>query len=346
MVPVSGFKVGNMFSSAAETAGSCASHGRRQIFGNSAGSCGTARGTASFRSLVFAIILALCSLAASVTVSYADACSAIASQLRSGGGGNGAQVVALRRQLVALQGLERQRRCSGGGSGGFFDACGDIANRKASVQRQISEASGVPDASRLRARYASLGCEDAARRARTATVKQEQARPGGSYVASGAVLFCVRKSDGYYFPAPKSQFARQDDLKDTVDQCRYICDDAAVDVYSLGDLSLETEEMVSLEERKPYKELPTAFRYREDANFKACDLKRYYDRVAELRARTVTPTNMKNAIIPLPPSRPDIEERTAAIGAEAQGEAQSASVEKLDEARQVRIVGPAFFPED
>lgn len=327
-----------------------ASGARGQTIGSGAVSCGTMRAAASIRSLFFVTVLALTSLAAGVTVSYADACSAIASQLRnSGTGGNSPQVAALRRQLVALQGLERQRRCSGGGSGGFFDACGDIASRQATVQRQIAEASRAPGTGGLRARYVSLGCdrEDASRRARTAAAKQqEQARPSGTYVASGAVLFCVRQSDGYYFPAPKSQFAKQDDVEDTVDQCRYICDDAAVDVYSLNDLSLETEEMVSVEERKPYKELPTAFRYREDANFRACDLKRYYDRVAELRARTVTPTNMKNAIIPLPASRPDIAERTSAIGEEAQGEAQSASVEKLDTARQVRIVGPAFFPEE
>ena len=311
----------------------------------------TVPGRPSIRLLFFVALLVLSSLAASVTVSYADACSAIASQLRRGSGGNSAQAAMLRRQLVALQGLERQRRCSGG-SGGFFDACGDIANRKASVQRQIAQASGAPDTSRLRARYVSLGCDDASsRRARSASKQEQsrqeqQARPSGAYAASGAVLFCVRQSDGYFFPAPKSQFAKQDDMEDTIDQCRYICDDAAVDVYALNDLSLETEEMVSVEGRKPYKELPTAFRYREDANFQACDLKRYYDRVAELRARTVTPTNMKNAIIPLPASRPDVDQLTSAVNEEAPGEAQSASVEKLDAARQVRIVGPAFFPEE
>ncbi len=343
-----------MFSLAAETtAGMRVTKACVQATGKNNSSGGTMRDKASVHSLLVVIALALASLAASVTVSYADACSAIASQLRrsGGGGGNSAQAAMLRRQLVALQSLERQRGCRGG-SGGFFDACGDIASRKANVQRQLAEASGRPDTSRLRARYVSLGCEDdsSSRRAPAATASREerpkQVRPSGSYVASGAILFCVRQSDGYYFPAPKSQFAKQDDVKDTLDQCRYICDDAAVDVYSLSDLGLETEEMVSVEERKPYKELPTAFRYREDANFKACDLKRYYDRVAELRARTVTPSNMKNAIIPLPASRPDIAERTGAIGNEAHGEAQSASVEKLDANKPVRIVGPAFFPEE
>ncbi|MDX8523256.1 DUF2865 domain-containing protein [Mesorhizobium sp. MSK_1335] len=79
-----------------------------------------------------------------------------------------------------------------------------------------------------------------------------------------------------------------------------MCDDSGVDLYSLSDPSLETDQMVAVETRKPYTELPTAFRYRDAAEFKACDLKRYSQRVAELRARTVTPGNMENAIIPLP----------------------------------------------
>ncbi|MES0073516.1 DUF2865 domain-containing protein [Mesorhizobium sp. M0058] len=54
---------------------------------------------------------------------------------------------------------------------------------------------------------------------------------------------------------------------------------------STWDPSLETEEMVALDTRTSYKDLPTAFKYRNDANFRACDLKRYHQRVAELRAR-------------------------------------------------------------
>ncbi|MES0118622.1 DUF2865 domain-containing protein [Mesorhizobium sp. C277A] len=40
----------------------------------------------------------------------------------------------------------------------------------------------------------------------------------------------------------------------------------------LSDPSLETEEMVALDTRTSYKDLPTAFKYRDDANFRACDL--------------------------------------------------------------------------
>ncbi|WP_292615133.1 DUF2865 domain-containing protein [Mesorhizobium sp.] len=168
------------------------------------------------------------------------------------------------------------------------------------------------------------------------------------------MLFCVRLSDGYFFPAPKSQFAKKDDLKETVDQSRYICDDVGVDLYTLEDASLETEAMVALETRKPYTELPTAFRYREDANFKACSVKRYSRRGFELRARTVTPANMADAIIPLPTTKPDLgavaeipgPDAPEAPNAEAKGAVQHQSIERSTETRPVRVIGPAFFPEN
>lgn len=198
------------------------------------------------------------------------------------------------------------------------------------------------DISGLQARFAALGCTSG---------KDQRAAPKGQSAAGAAIggstmLFCVRLSDGYFFPAPKSQFAGGGDVKDMADQCRYICDDPAVDLYTLGDASLETEKMVALDTRKPYTELPTAFRYRDNADFKACDVKRYYHRVAELRARTVTPTNMANAIIPLPQSKPDLGS-VAAIPApviEAPGAAQHNSIEAGK--RPVRVVGPAFFPSE
>ncbi|WP_244497896.1 DUF2865 domain-containing protein [Mesorhizobium sp. Root695] len=170
------------------------------------------------------------------------------------------------------------------------------------------------------------------------------------------MLFCVRLSDGYFFPAPKSQFAASGDLKETADQCRYICDDPSVELYTLSDASLETDQMVALDTRKPYTELPAAFRYRDDANFKACDVKRYYQRVTELRARTVTPADMSNAIIPLPTAKPDLgtpDLGTPDLGtvaavpvpdAQAPGAAQHQSIEAGK--RPVRVVGPAFFPAD
>ncbi|QKC81432.1 DUF2865 domain-containing protein [Mesorhizobium sp. NZP2077] len=294
--------------------------------------------------LMMIALVTVAAFALGTTSSDADICSAIRGQLLSGGRGGGVspELAQLRRQLAAIQGLERQRRCTAqNAKGGFFNACADLARNRTEVLRQIAAGSGR-DVSGLQARFAALGC--GAKDQRPASKTQPTA--GEAIYAGNSMLFCVRLPDGYFFPAPKSQFAGSDDVKDMADQCRYICDDPAVDLYTLSDASLETEKMVALDTRKPYTELPSAFRYRDDANFKACDVKRYYQRVAELRARTVTPTNMSNAIIPLPQRKPDVGSpevgSVAAIPQEAPGAAQEQSIEASK--RPVRLVGPAFFP--
>lgn len=322
-----------------------------------------------FWSNAMLVLVLATTFALGVSSSYADTCSALRGQMLSAGRGSGSspQVAQLRRQLVAIQRLEKQRRCSAKDSkvGFFFNPCADLIQSKAAVQRQIASASNSGrDTSGLRARFVALGCASTPKKQerQKAQPQQEQAQQrstpktgsDGMKYAGSPMLFCVRLSDGYFFPAPKSQFAKKDDLKETADQCRYICDDVGVDLYTLSDVSRETEEMVALETRKPYVELPTAFRYRDDANFKACDVKRYNQRVAELRARTVTPANMANAIIPLPTAKPDLgtvaqipeSEAPDAKVPEVKGAAQHQSIEKLAGTRPVRVVGPAFFPED
>ena len=300
------------------------------------------------------MMIALISLAAvlfGTLSSYADSCGAIRSQLLSAGrsGGASPELAQLRRQLAAIQTIERQRQCTAKSSlGGLFNACADLAKSRTDVLRRIAAAGNSGrDTSGLQARFVALGCAPSAKQrpARAASgIQSAGAMPGGN-----AMLFCVRLSDGYFFPAPKSQFAASGDLKETADQCRYICDNASVDLYTLSDASLETDQMVALDTRKPYTELPAAFRYRDDVNFKACDVRRYYQRVTELRARTVTPADMSNAIIPLPTVKPDL--GTPDLGtvaavpvpdAEAPGAAQHQSIEASK--RAVRVVGPAFFP--
>jgi len=279
--------------------------------------------------------------------SYADSCGAIRSQLVSAGRSNGAspELAQLRRQLAAIQNIERQRQCTAKSSlGGLFNACADLVRSRTDVQRRIAAAANSGrDTSGLQARFVALGCAPSAKERPRAAPSTQSA---GATLGGNAMLFCVRLSDGYFFPAPKSQFARSGDLKDTADQCRYICDDPGVDLYTLSDASLETDKMVALDTRKPYTELPAAFRYRDDASFKACDVKRYYQRVTELRARTVTPADMTNAIIPLPTVKPDlgIVAAVPAPDAEAPGAAQYQSIAAGK--RQVRVVGPAFFPAD
>lgn len=300
-------------------------------------------------------LLAVTALLALATVSYADVCSALKSQMLAGGRGSAnPELAQLRRQLAAIQGIERQRRCTASSAmGGFFNACADLARSRAEVQRRIASI-GSPGRDDPQARYVALACQSAPKRQ---SAEPAPMQSSGTTFGGNAMLFCVRLSDGYFFPAPNSQFARGADLKDTVDQCRYICDDPGVDLYTLSDPNLETDQMVAVETRKPYTELPAAFRYRDDANFKSCDLKRYYQRVAELRARTVTPGNMQNAIIPLPTAKPDlgtVSDIPSPSDADAEVHAAAADAGAAEGqtptgpvgSRRVRVVGPAFFPAD
>lgn len=275
-------------------------------------------------------------LAVFATSAYAQSCSDLLRMAARGGGGT-SETAALSRQLVALQALERKRQCAGKSRGGFFDPCADLQNRKAEVQRQLAKAQGG-GAAVWRARAAAMGCQVEKRRATTVAKRQ----PSGPYVGSNAMLYCVRMSDGYFFPVPGAQFVDSSDYKDTVDQCGYICKGSETSVYRLDDAALETEEMVSVETGKAYKELPTAFAYRESVNFQGCDFPSYYRRVEEARSRTVTPSDMKNALIPLPKQRP---EDTPPLMALSEEKPQSPALAKMPDDRPVRVVGPNFFPE-
>lgn len=147
------------------------------------------------------------------------------------------------------------------------------------------------------------------------------------------MLYCVRLSDGYFFPTPHSQFAGEKDLETTVDLCRHVCADQAMDVYRLADPSLETEAMISLADGSPYLDLPTAHAFRERADFRACDMQRYFAALDEARARAVTPYTIGQTRVPTPTERPD---RVASAD-----EAPPATRRTV---LRVRDVGPAFLP--
>lgn len=131
---------------------------------------------------------------------------------------------------------------------------------------------------------------------------------------------------GTILPAPNAKFVNAGHYDNTLDRCRYICNDKAMDVYELDDIGRETEEMVSVRTRQSYRDLPPAFAYREMADFHGCDLPRYYRRADEMRARTVIPKNMEAAVIPLPQAKSELfldgtvtDFRTRSAGDDAQG---------------------------
>jgi hypothetical protein len=304
--------------------------------------CGSAH---AFRRGLFSALMAFGLLLGIAPAAHADICDVLRAQLRSSSGGPQSPAVAqLNKQLAAIRALERQRQCSGKSKGGFFNACGDLARRKDEVERKIQVAARSKGGSgaAIRARMNDLGCI-------TAVARKSEPRTSAAPMAVSGwrngndTLFCVRLSDGYYFPAPNSQFVQAASYKLIQSQCQYICEDPQMAVYELTDLALETEEMVSVDTRKPYKDLSTAFAYRNDAEFKTCDSQRYNQRVNEARASAMTPTTVgsANVVLPLPVARPDIDPVMAYSTDEAK---PRQPVDPL--ARKVRIVGAPFLPND
>jgi hypothetical protein len=272
--------------------------------------------------------LAFCVFALLVGLSHAnaDACSALRAQL---GGGNAAPAH-LTRQLAAIKALERQRQCNGRSSGGFFDPCRDLAGRRASVEREIQNASGRGNNAAIRARLSAMGCTE------MAAARPDRRKTGRPLSYTGqAMLYCVRLADGYYFPAPNAQFVNAGYYDNTLDRCRFICNDNAMDVYELDDIGRETEEMASVRTRQSYKDLQSAFAYRSKADFQGCDLPRYYRRADEMRARTVTPKNMEAAIIPVPQAKPEMV---------LDGTVTAFVPEPPSMTRKIRVVGTPFLP--
>jgi hypothetical protein len=202
----------------------------------------------------------------------------------------------LERQLASIQRLEQKRQCASKSARGLFNPCRQLANKRAAVKRKLASSRDNQACSRPVANK---------RVERQPTRSAKARRPWPSALASAAALYCVRPSDGYFFPAPNSQFQKVQDIPNVVDQCRFICNDHSMELYHLASFELETENMVSADGRTYYRDLTGAFSYRSNADFTACNHKRYHERVAELRARKATPTDLANATIPIPTYRPD-----------------------------------------
>jgi len=284
---------------------------------------------------VFSIIFT--ALLAGSGPALANNCSALESQMQAAMSASSVQATQIRRQIAAIRATEKRQSCTTekASGGGLFNACRGLAWQRADAERSLAAAQGGSrNMVSLRARYRALGCET--RSARQESKPETSRRSDRSY-AGNTLFYCVRLADGYLFPAPKSQFAKKNYPEIALDQCRFICNDPAMALYVHEDPELETAEMVSVETRTPYRELSTAFHYQGEA-FEACDWPRYFSRVNELRARTVTPRNLDNAIIPIPKFRPEQQDslRTASLK-------RDDDLEAVD--RDVRVVGPIFLPD-
>lgn len=287
------------------------------------------------------ILLSLCGLAlvSSSNPVLADECSTIKSQMLANMSAINAQTAQMQRQIAALRRLETQRSCTPEKAAlwGFFNACRNLARQRSQVEGDLEAARASARSVSLETRYEALGC-DSVEQSREPELTRGRAPNGakglGSYTGN-AIYYCVRPSDGYHFPAPNSQFGGQNYAKLAIEQCRFICEDAAMTVYALENPAAEISTMLSVETRKPYRTHPAAYRYLTNADRKACNWARYFARIDKLSAPAVSPSDTASADISTPSPRPENIVPPGSVLEEATRR------ESSDQA--VRIVGPVFL---
>jgi Protein of unknown function (DUF2865) len=169
---------------------------------------------------------------------------------------------------------------------------------------------------------------------------------------------CVRTCDGYYFPISFSTVSQR--FLEDEQTCQAMCPGMQVELYYHQMPMQDSEDMVSASTNIPYTELPTAFAYREhfDPDCTCKSAGTLYDgdtdQIASAIADAVYPP--PEPAIPTPTFSPDRSLDPEAV-ANLGGLLTRSSLEQLKprtqlltsggeepSGRQVRIVGPAFFP--
>jgi hypothetical protein len=225
----------------------------------------------------------------------------------------------LQRQVAAIRKLELKYGCENR-LGGLFSLCRDLANRRARIQRHPSWGKHVV--------VRSGSCKQTLR-------KTPAARPPAALgFALDDALYCVRLSDGYFFPAPRSQFMTRAEIPAASEQCRFICNDPAMALY-VRRLGSESVDMRALHGRSRYGDLSTAFKYRDDPAFARCDHSRYHRRVVALRAQLATVSALGDMVVPRPTFRPELEASIAPLEGASQ---PNVSFEQTSSIRPNRVI--------
>ncbi|KAA9368300.1 DUF2865 domain-containing protein [Ochrobactrum quorumnocens] len=250
----------------------------------------------------------------------------------------------LQRQLSALRSIERARGCQSGDRSGFFNACREVALKINAVQQQLGSTTKT-NCTRPRAREAGhvkpqRGPErapQAATAVKQALVRSSELAPRKRRAPKNALHYCVRLSDGYYFPTPNSQYGQKGGADTALAQCRMICETEDIAVYVLNDHNDESADMVSVATGQSYADLPVAYNYHGGAAFQRCNWNGY---VAKVRAHLLLRQQSKQLAkrdIPLPDKRPEINS--------AATDTRVYSDDKPMPTRVPRSVGPSFIPD-
>jgi len=261
--------------------------------------------------------------------------------------GQGSEIARLRRQIAANEAFGAKYGCASGKSS---MACREISGRIAQASGRLAEISGTPAKQARCARPAGRQNLFDAFFAQPRSQQPEKSlavRAGtdpmhrtASAQPGRMETMCVRLSDGYYFPSPNSGYGRERDMDKIAVQCKFICEDAEMDVYRMTGAERIADEMVSLTTGKRYADLPGAGAYRVAVPVRTCNMARYY-KTALARSPVIQTVDLgvsaEDPVVPVP---------MLAMNMSLMSDVGLRGSRSLvtDRPRKVRIVGPAFLP--
>ncbi|NNU62980.1 DUF2865 domain-containing protein [Ochrobactrum soli] len=267
---------------------------------------------------------------------------AVAETCGSGRSAQSPAVKMLQRQLSALRSIQRARGCKpGDSSGGIFNACREVGMKISEVQQELRATAAANNECKAEARTGRKAKVPA--KPKTVNVSaagnaraQPVTAPKKVRGPKNALQYCVRLSDGYYFPTPNSQYKQKGGTDAALIQCKMICKTDAMAVY-INDQNEEAAEMVSVQTGESYADLATAYDYHGEGEFKRCDWNGYVGKVSSLLAARSQSKRLADVEIPKPDVKPA--EDPVAV-AEIPAQQYRPAPDKA-----VRIVGPAFIPD-
>lgn len=237
----------------------------------------------------------------------------------------------LQRQIAANRAFLVKYNCAAGAT----FACREIAGRIAETNARLVRLSGGEQQVCTKPVIAERA---PARRAQPATARTAAA---GYVLAAKIETRCVRLSDGYSFPTPNSGYNTAGDMDAIVAQCKFICDDPAMDVYRITTAG-NTDEMISVTTGTRYAELSHAGAYRTASPLKTCDVNRFYKTVL---AKTPAAGGVVSGTEDLQAAQ-SVEEAVMDVALLGDVGLRGTTSFVPAPPRKIRIVGAAFLPEE
>lgn len=269
--------------------------------------------------------------------------AAMATSCGSDISGQSPAVKMLQRQLSALRSIQRGRGCKPDDtSGGLFNACREVGMKISEVQQELRATAAANHECKAQAQTAPAK-EHTKSKAKNVTAAAGTAGTQPAMSAAKevrgpkhALQYCVRLSDGYYFPTPNSQYKQKGGTDAALVQCKMICKTDAMAVY-INDQNKNAADMVSVLTGEVYADLATAYNYHGAGKFERCDWNGYVRKISSRLAARKQSKRLVDVGLPKLDARADVDPVDVS-------EIPSQSF-RPDPSQSVRIVGPAFIPD-